>query len=167
MNITVTYSGTLARQLTGDALRARILDLEAALLARPQAECPVRNLFSPGEYRREMTIPAGVVLTGAEHKTRHLNIISRGRILVWTEAGMVEIVAPHEFWSDPGTKRAGYALEETVWTTVHPNPDDCQDMEVLVERLTTSKYSDLLENRNAIESQGEKPWLLASAPALT
>jgi hypothetical protein len=167
MNVAVTYSGLLA-PLTAVALRARILDLELAMLMAPrQAECPVRNLFSPGEYRREMTIPAGVVLTGAEHKTRHLNIVSRGRIVVWTETGMREIVAPYEFWSEPGTKRAGYALEETVWTTVHPNPDDCQDMEVLVERLTTSKYSDLLENRTAIEHQGRKPWLSASAPQLT
>lgn len=161
--LTVTYSGVLARELplTGTALRARIVDLETLLMAGPQAECPVRNLFSPGEFRREMTIPAGVVLTGAVHKTRHLNIISAGRIIVWTEQGMREIVAPCEFWSEPNTKRAGYALETTVWTTVHDNPDDETSMEVLVERLTTSKYSELLENRSALTHQGEKPWLLA------
>lgn len=160
MNLTMTYSGalTIAQPLAGAALRARIIDLETLLMAGPQAECPVRNLFTPGEYRREMTIPKGVVLTGAVHTTRHLNIISQGRIIVWTEQGMREIVAPCGFWSEPGTKRAGYSLEETVWTTVHDNPDDETSIVVLVERLTTSKYSDLLENRNAIE--GNQSWLL-------
>lgn len=151
----VTYSGQLAPART---LQDRICSLEEFLRTGPQAECPVRNLFSPGEYRREMTIPSGVVLVGAEHKTRHMNIISKGRITVWTEQGMLELRAPLVFESQPGTKRAGYAHEETVWTTVHDNPDDETDMNVLVERLTTSKYSDLLENRNAIE--GAKSWLL-------
>lgn len=150
--LTVTYSGMLRRQLSPEALRARIFDLERAMLvAGMHADCPVRNLFTPGEYRREITIPAGVVLIGAEHKTRHLNILSRGRIVVWTEAGMCELVAPFEFWSEPGTKRAGYALEESVWTTVHENPDDETDLETLCQRLTTSEFADLMENRNRIE----------------
>lgn len=154
MRLTVTYSGILRQRLSGDALRARILDLEAQMLAAGvHAECPVRNLFSPGEMRREMTIPAGVVLTGAVHRDRHLNIVSRGRIVVWTEEGMREIVAPYEFWSEPGTKRAGYALEETVWTTVHPNPDDETDIAVLCERYTTSKHTELMEYRNAIKQK--------------
>lgn len=162
MNIACTYSGMLTKPLTGDALRARILDLRDLLDAGPQAECPVRNLFSPGIYMREMTIPAGVVLVGAEHKTRHMNIISKGRIVVWTESGMKELAAPCTFESMPGTQRAGYALEETVWTTVHVNEDDETDMEVLVERLTTSKYSDLLENRTGLIKNKEAACLSES-----
>ena len=158
MNLAVTYSGLLAPRLTGAALRSRILDLEGLLLAGPQAECPVRNLFSPGVMMREVTVPAGVVLVGAEHKTRHMNIISRGRIVVWTEDGMKELAAPCTFESLPGTKRAGYALEETVWTTVHANPDDETDIAVLCERFTTSKHTELMEYRNAIEHK-ETPCL--------
>lgn len=156
MNITAfIYSGMLRSQ---PDLVARIHDLETLLRAGPQADCPVRNLFSPGIFMREMLIPAGVVLVGAEHRTRHMNIISKGRITVWTEDGMRELSAPYVFESLPGTKRAGYAHEDTIWTTVHANPDDETSMEVLTERLTTSKYSDLLENRDTIE--GAKPCLL-------
>lgn len=161
--IRITYSGLLAPRLTGDALRARIVDLETCMLAAGMhADCPVRNLFLPGEMRREMTIPAGVVLTGAVHRDRHLNIVSRGRIVVWTEEGMREIVGPCEFWSEPNTKRAGYALEETVWTTVHPNPDDETDIVVLCERYTTSKYTDLMEYRAAL-AQKEKSLCLGES----
>jgi hypothetical protein len=35
----------------------------------------------------------------------------------------------------PGTQRAIYALEETVFVTVHPNPDDCQDLAELERRF--------------------------------
>lgn len=156
MNLTAfTFSGMLRSQ---PDLVARIHDLETLLRAGPQAECPVRNLFSPGIFMREMLIPAGVVLIGAEHRTRHMNVISKGRITVWTEDGMLELSAPYVFESLPGTKRAGYAHEDTIWTTIHANADDEQDMAVLTERLTTSKYSDLLENRIAIE--GVKSCLL-------
>lgn len=158
--LTVTYSGMLRRQLSPEALRARIFDLERVMLAADMhADCPVRNLFSPGQYRREVTIPAGVLLIGAEHKTRHLNILSRGRIVVWTETGMRELVAPFEFWSEPGTKRAGYAIEESVWTTVHENPDNETDLEVLCKQLTTAQFADLMENRNRIEVSKERPCL--------
>lgn len=153
MSLTIAYSGLLAKPVN---LVARIHDLEHELLKGAQVECPVRNLFSPGIYMREMTIPAGTVLTGAEHKTRHMNILSAGRIMVWTEGGMKELAAPCTFESLPGTKRAGWALEDTVWTTVHANPDDEIDLEILVERLTTAKYSDLLENRAQIAHQGEQ-----------
>lgn len=154
MNIACTYSGVLAPALTGDALRARIRDLESLMKAGPQVDCPIRNLFSPGIMMREMTIPAGVVVVGLEHRMRHMNIVSKGRLIVWTEEGMKEIVAPCTFESMPGTKRAGYALEETVWTTVHANPDDETDIAVLCERYTTSKHTELMEYRNAIEHKG-------------
>ena len=41
------------------------------------------------------------------------------------------------FISEPGAKRAGYAIEDTVFINVHANPDDCQDMAVLESRLIT------------------------------
>lgn len=123
-------------------MRARVEALETQIEKMPQAECPVRHIFAPGIYAREMTIPAGVVLTGAVHRTEHLNIVSKGRITVSTDDGMKEVRAPYTFVSKPGTKRVGYAHEETVWTTIHATTTT--DLDELVEELTESTAKQLL-----------------------
>lgn len=83
-----------------------------------------RHHFAPGVYARELTIPAGVVLTGKIHKTAHLNVVSAGRITVWSEEhGMRTITAPYTFMSSPGVRRVGFAHEDTVWTTIHPTDE--------------------------------------------
>lgn len=131
--------------------RQRVERLERILEQAPQADCPVRHYFVPGMYAREMTIPAGVVLTGAVHKTEHLSTISSGRIAVDTGAGVVEIAAPHTFVSKPGAKRAGYAIETTVWTTYHATATT--DLDALAEELTESTNAQLLggsENRQLL-----------------
>jgi hypothetical protein len=71
-----------------------------------------------GVYAREITIPEGVALVGKIHLTEQLNIVSKGKIRVATEEGVRTITAPCTFISPAGTKRAGYALEETVWTVL-------------------------------------------------
>jgi hypothetical protein len=55
-----------------DPARAKVEALEDEIAKLPQVDCPVRHYFAPGLYAREMTIPAGVTLTGAVHKTEHL-----------------------------------------------------------------------------------------------
>lgn len=130
-----------------EAVRAQVNQLEAQLLTMPQVDCPVRHIFASGMYAREMTIPAGTVITGAVHKTQHITILSKGRIQVLREEGVIEMTAPSTFISSPGTKNAVHVIEEAVWTTFHPNPDDERDLDVLVPRYTTSTNADLLGNR--------------------
>lgn len=84
------------------------------------AACPVQHHFAPGAYGREMTLPAGLAVVGKIHKHAHINVISKGRVQVFTEQdGVLELAAPCTFVSSPGTKRVVHVLEETVWTTVH------------------------------------------------
>ena len=99
--------------------RAEILRLEHELAKFEQLEIKTTHHFAEGLYAREIFIPAGTILTGKIHKSEHLNIVSQGRIAVWTEDGMKEVAAPFTMVSRPGTKRVGYALEDTVWTTIH------------------------------------------------
>jgi hypothetical protein len=125
--------------------------LEGFIQRMPQVGCPVRWYFAPGLAAREMFIPAGTVLTGAVHKTEHLNTISQGRIVVTTDEGAREIRAPFTMVSKAGTKRAGLALEDTVWTTYHAT--DERDPERLVELLTESKASELLGGTENLQLQ--------------
>ncbi len=114
---------------------AQIERLENLIRQGEQVDLPPKHYFSDGIYAREITIPAGTVLTGKMHRTEHINVVSRGCITVWTEGGMKRISAPFTFVSKPGTKRAGYAHEETVWTTFHSNPDNERDLLLLEDAL--------------------------------
>ncbi len=99
--------------------REKIMALEGAIRGLPPVELKTVHHFAPGVYARELHIPAGVVLTGKIHKTEHLNIISAGRLEVYSDGEVKEICAPCTFVSKPGTKRAGFAFEDTVWTCIH------------------------------------------------
>lgn len=128
--------------------RAEIEHLEAAMRRLPQLEIETRHHFAEGLYAREITIPQGALVTGKVHRCEHLNIVSKGRIAVWTEDGMRIVEAPFTMVSRPGTKRVGYALEDTVWTTIHANAANERDLDkleaVLVEPLKAIEASEVL-----------------------
>lgn len=115
--------------------RQAILNLQSAIIEGGidvgKESCPVRHHFAPGAYGREMILPAGLVVVGKIHKHAHINVVSSGRVQVFTEhEGTVEIVAPCTFVSSPGTKRVVHVLETTVWTTVHvTDKTDLADIE--------------------------------------
>lgn len=96
----------------------------------PRVEVPVVSRFGGGMYAREVTLPPGIVATGKIHKFEHLVFITKGDISVLTETGVKRIKAPASFVSPPGTKRAVYCHEETVFTTVHATdlktPEECE-----------------------------------------
>ncbi len=102
-------------------------------------DMPLQHAFIPGVYARSLTIPQGGVLVGKVHSTVHICIVAKGRILVATEgqAGKVELVAGDMFVSEPGAKRVGYAIEETVFINVHSNEDNDTDLGVLESKLIT------------------------------
>ena len=122
-------------------LRQKIDQLEAAMKASGQTiEIPTIHHFAKGTYAREIRIPKGTLLTGKIHKTQHLNIISKGDISVMTEHGPMRVQAPFTMVSPPGTKRIGYAHEDTVWTTIHGTEET--DLEKLEEHLIATDYND-------------------------
>lgn len=154
--ISFTYSGCALAA----GMRAKIHRLDEQLRLRPQVDCPVRHIFRPGEYERVMTIPPMTVIVGAEHTTQHLVRLVSGSIEVMTETGLVFLRAPYEFISEPGIQRVGRTFEEgAVITNVFANPDDCEDLDVIVERISTSKNCELMGNRPALNNEVEK-WLL-------
>lgn len=129
--------------------QSQITRLEKFLLSLPDESdaFQTRHYFAPGIYCRELTIPAGAVLTGKIHRTAHINIVSKGKILVRTEEGCMRIEAPYAFVAQPGTKRAGLAIEETIWTTVHASEEtDLDKLEAELIAPTFDAYRAQLEN---------------------
>lgn len=127
------------------ARRATIHRFERALGNLPQIELKVDHHFADGIYVRTMFIPAGVALVGHIHKHPCVSIVQAGGdIIVATEKGAMRLVGPCTLESPAGTKRAGYALKDTLFTTVHANPDDLRDVDVLEDFLIAKSYDEAL-----------------------
>ena len=101
--------------------RGQIDALESGLLQMPQIDIPVQHRFAEdaGLYAREIVIPKGALMTGRVHKFQHVSIMISGDMTVLTETGMERVKGYHTWICPPGTKRVGYAHEETRWLTVH------------------------------------------------
>lgn len=118
--------------------REQVEHFEALMLIHPDAapvDIPVEHRFATGLYAREITIPAGTLMTGKVHKADHVSIILSGEMNVLTETGMRHVVGPEVYISPAGTKRIGIALTDVRWITVHVNPDDSRDIELIEARV--------------------------------
>jgi hypothetical protein len=110
---------------------------------------PLKHTFSNGIYARELTIPEGGLIVGKIHKTQHHNFLLKGEIIVLTEEGKVNLLqAPCTIVSEPGTQRVGYALTETVWTAVHLNESNTQDIELLEKENVVDNFEAYLEYKD-------------------
>lgn len=118
--------------------------IEKALLTVPQVDCPIREFWVNGLYAREITIPKGVTLIGVVHTTENFAVLKSGRLRLSTDTGPIEIAAGHMLVVKPGQKNAAYALEDSVWTNFFANPTNEKNSDVLVEKLSTSKATDLI-----------------------
>lgn len=135
------------------AVRQKLQQLERAIVeCLPQVELKIVHHFSDGLYARELHIPKGTVLTGHIHKTQNLNIMSKGDMTVLTEDGPVRVQAPFTIVSPPGTKRAAYAHEDTVWTTIHPTElTDVDEIEKAFIVKTFDEYQLFIDQSLQIE----------------
>ena len=89
------------------------------MLGMDQVEIATVHRFTDGIYAREITIPEGVCLVGARHKTRHFFIVSQGECIINDGYNITTLEAPYMGITEPGTKRAITALYDTVFTTFH------------------------------------------------
>lgn len=115
---------------------------------------PVEHFFAPHLYARQMTIPAGSLIIGKIHKHAHINTVSKGKIKVFSEFGTKIVEAPCTFISEPGIKRVGVAMEETVWTTYHPSEKtDPQEAEADIVCNTFEEFDAFVAEQNLLENK--------------
>ncbi len=136
----------------GRDVREKLARLEAVLFNGPTVELPVKHHFSHGVYARELFIPKGTVLVGKIHKFSQINIVSQGDISVLTDDGVKRIKAPYTLVSGPGAKRAGYAHEDTIWTTIHGTHET--DLDKLEDELIAASFDDYEEFCAALAQGG-------------
>lgn len=114
------------------ALRQRFKAGDADYL---EINCPVEHRFCDGIYLRTITMPAGSIIVGAEHKTTHFNCCLEGRAEVMIDGIIEDIVAPQVFISKAGIRKVLFIFQTCVWSTIHANPDNCRDIEELERRF--------------------------------
>lgn len=133
-----------------EGVRARLYALQQATCDLPEVDCPLQHVFPPGLYLRTIFIPKGTVIVGKIHRHQHGNILSQGEVAVLTESGGLErLRGPITMVSEPGTKRAVYALTDVVWTTIHLNPTNTQDLEQLEREIIAPTYQAYLEGNKS------------------
>lgn len=155
MNAVEIFSPDSTAVVTPELMRQKVVVLQDELLQMPQAEIVTTHTFLPGVYERKITVPPWTVLTGAAHKTDYRVRLEKGTIAVNIDTEVIVLTAPYEFEAKAGAQRAGRVFDdEVVWVDVYDNPDDCQDLAVLEERLYVVPECGLGDTRKrlAIES---------------
>ena len=130
----------------GSALRSRgdILALEASMIGMdPGFEEGLEHFFGHQTYARQMTLSKGSLIVGKLHRFSCVNILSKGAVRVEGEFESDTYTAPHTWVSRAGTKRAIVAIEDCIWTTIHGNPTNTQDMSELENMLIAESYEAL------------------------
>lgn len=155
MNAVELFNPDSTAIVTPEVMREKVVALQDELLQMPQADIVTTHTFLPGVYERKITIPPWTVLTGAAHKTDYRVRLEKGTIAVNRNTEVVVLTAPCEFDAKAGEQRAGRVFEdEVVWVDVYDNPDDCQDIPTLEDRLYVVPECGLGDTRRrlAIES---------------
>lgn len=111
--------------------REKIQQLQEAMLELRTDMPEPEHFFAPGMYGRRLPIPAGMLVVGKTHKHAHLMMVLQGKAEIVTEFGRDLVEAGHISVSQPGAKRVVLTLEDTVFVTVHHNPDDVEDLEII------------------------------------
>ena len=130
-------------------VRATIDSLEAGLMQHSEElglvvgdsdMFPLKHTFVDGLYIREMSIKKGHFAIGKLQKHEHLWVLLKGKLSVVTESGSGEYEAPCYVTAKPGEKKVVYALEDSVFVNIYPNPDNKKDLEDIEHKWIAKSY---------------------------
>ena len=112
---------------------------------------PLIHRFTNGLYSREVTLDSGCLVTTKTHKVQHQFFLLSGSVLVWNNEGDAEYIkAPFVGITEVNTRRVIYAIEDSVWVTCHPNPDNelLNDLEgKIFDEYTNTLLTDEMKSR--------------------
>jgi hypothetical protein len=123
--------------------REKVWALEAQVQQLPQCHIGIRHYHSDGVYAREMTAPAGAVITGKIHKYGQINILSAGTMSVVFGDKTEVVSAPFTVVALAGSKRAFFCHTDCVWTTILGTNE--KDPDKIEAEMTTNSEAEYLE----------------------
>jgi hypothetical protein len=128
---------------TSEQRRQEILRAEEALLTLPQIDLNPVHYFAKGLVARELFMPKGSVVTGHIHIDEHIVVIPYGDVTVTTNDGTERYVGPCTFVGKPGSKRALYMHEDTLWIAI--NPSDATTREEAEQKVVVKTHEQFLK----------------------
>lgn len=84
----------------------------------PQVDLNTQHAFMGGMYARTIYIPAGCAVSGATHKTDHINVMFGDIAFTGLDGQVKRLTGFHVIPVKAGIARLGVALVDTVWTTI-------------------------------------------------
>ena len=157
MEVTVMDSVDVSAAI--ELLEARMVILGGVRQKNPgesHPDMPMRHLFAPGLYAREIFMPAGMVVTTKIHLTEHFFIVSKGAARVFHEGeGWVRIEAPYFGRTECGTRRVLLIEEDMIWTTFHATDmTDVAEIEMEIFETPPNELIPLAEHAMACLVEG-------------
>ena len=101
--------------------------------------------FAENMYIREMRMERGQLGISVIQKYEYPFFLLKGRLAVSSENGIIEMVGPEYIISPSGAKRIVYAVENCTIVTVHPNPMNTKDLNILEKYLYAFNWKDYNE----------------------
>ena len=117
-------------------------NLEAAMLAEPQVDCPVTHHFGPSLYIREIFIPADTFALGRVHKAETMNILLKGKMAMLFNGEVKLIEGPATFVTGHGRKLV-LVIEDCTFQNVYAT--DETDLDV-IEEMFIEKSNELIDH---------------------
>lgn len=127
----------------------KMLAIERAIAELPGARkgdagAPLNHNFGDGLYVRTIHMSKGDIFVSKLHKTNHPYFVTMGSCLVWDGEKSVAIKSPFSGFTEAGTKRVLFILEDCVWTTVHATKET--DLEKIEDEIIAKDYDSLVEH---------------------
>jgi len=111
-------------------MREKVEKLQGEISKLPQYEPITKHYFHAGMYCREVFRHEGVLIVGRIHKKEHFYVIASGTVIITTDDGVKTITGPQVIMSNPGAKRAVYAVTPATCMTFHVtesrSPDEAE-----------------------------------------
>lgn len=103
-----------------------------------EGKCPVKHVFEPGVYIREMVIPKGTLFTGRPHRYGHRVELVSGEVLLIEEHRKIHAAAPFSIDTTPCYMTVLIAKTDVMGRTYHPNPTESRDTKALEDDIFRS-----------------------------
>lgn len=127
----------------GEAMIRAIADGELE-----RRDLPLNHYFAEGLYGRRIYCKAGDTIVTQRHKTQHITIALKGVCYIYAGEHAKRVEAPEMWITEPGTQRVVFCETDVEWVTVHHNPENITDLDIVEAVMvddTLTEYRKLLE----------------------
>lgn len=131
--------------------RQKVERLQSVMAQMPQAEGMVtEHYFVPGMYCRKLFRKAGTVIAGKVHLAPHFFMCASGEIRVFDGDSVKTLRAGDVIECQPGTKRATFAVTDSVGITIHKT--DKTNLDEIESELIEPDERALFDASNSIKA---------------